>query len=227
MKTAKKEKPLVAQAYELLKYKMISLELPPGMKIEEQKLIDLLKMGRTPIREALKMLISEGPIVSYGTNAIYVKDLTLKSSRDSRLMINHLNMIAIDLANHNSDFTDIITELKSSKRIMDKSLDKDDIQAYIMANAEFHKTLAKIADNEYLYDIVERLYFFETRQAFVISLSFSDTEKPKFTDFYQTCQKHHIKFIEYLENKDFEKLKMVYKDHFIAAQERISDYLSK
>jgi DNA-binding GntR family transcriptional regulator len=229
MNTVKKrngrnKKPLVDQAYELLKEKMICLELDPGMKLEEQKLIDMLKLGRTPIREAIKMLISDGLIVSHGTNATYVKNLTLKSAKDLRLMINSIGAVAFDLANSNNDFSGIIKKLKSSHRKMDESIRKGDIQTFAMLNAVFHKTLAKVADNEFLDDALEKIYFFEARQAFLISLSLGEKKGSKFIIYYQAIQKHYRKFIDYLEKKDFEKLKEVYLEHMAIAQERLSAY---
>ena len=93
MKTEKKgrnKKSITTQAYELLKEKMVSMELAPGMKLEEQDLMDRLNLGRTPIREAIKMLIAEGLVVSHGTNATYVEELTLKSTKDLKQIIESL-----------------------------------------------------------------------------------------------------------------------------------------
>jgi len=222
----RKKKSLVAQAYELLKEKMISLEMAPVMKLEEQYLMDTLKLGRTPIREAIKMLISEGLIVSYGPNATYVKDLTLKSARDLRLIISSMGALTFDLANPNKDFGGIIKKLESSHRMMDESINKGDVQTFAMLNAEFHKILAKVADNEFLDDTLERLYFFEARQAFVVSLSLGDKKGSTFTKYYQSIQKQHGKFIDYLGKKDFEKMKKLYKEHMALALERLSIYFT-
>ena len=231
MNTVKKrkggnKKPLVVQAYELLKEKMICLELAPGMKLEEQKLMDLLKLGRTPIREAIKMLISEGLLVSHGTNATYVKDLTLKSVKDLRLMISSMGLVAFDLANPYNDFSDIIEKLESTHRMMDEAINKGDIQTFVLLNAEFHKRLAKIADNEFLDDVFERIYFFEARQTFVISLSLGEKKGTKFIKYYEKVQKHHREFINCLNKKEFEKMKEIYKDHMAMAQERLSAYFA-
>jgi DNA-binding GntR family transcriptional regulator len=227
MNTVKKggnRKPLVDRAYELLKEKMVSLELAPGMKLEEQYLMDMLKLGRTPIREAVKMLISEGLIVSHGTNATYVKNMTLKSTKDLRQIINSLGAVAFDLANPHNDFSGIVKKLESFHQMMEEAIRKGDIQTFALLNAEFHKTLAKVADNEFLDDIFEKIYFFETRQTFVVSYQLGDKKGSKFTQFYQAIQNQHRQFIDYLEKRDFEKMKEVYKEHMATAQERLSAY---
>ena len=176
MNTAKRrkgriKKSLAIQAYELLKEKMTILELPPGMKLEEQNLMDMLKFGRTPIREAIKMLISEGLIVSYGTNATYVKNVTLKSAKDQRRFVSAIGAVAFDLANPYGDFSDIIQNLDSICQEMDEVIKQMDMQAFTMLNAEFHKTLAKAADNEFVDELFEKLYFLEARQGFIVAAS--------------------------------------------------------
>ena len=224
MKTEKKggnKKPLAVQAYELLKEKMISLELAPGMKLEEQDLMDRLNLGRTPIREAIKMLIAEGLVLSHGTNATYVEELTLRSAKDLRLIIQSLGAVAFDLANPQKDFDKIIKELESINRMMNEALSKGDFQSYALLNSDFHKTLAKVADNAFLDHALERIYFFETRQAFVVSSSLGDK-----TESFKTFQKQHQEFIDYLRKKDFEKMKDVYKEHMEAAQKRLVAYFS-
>jgi DNA-binding GntR family transcriptional regulator len=187
LKKAGNKKPLVDQAYELLKEKMVSLELAPGMKLEEQYLMDMLKL---------------------------------------RQIINSLGAVAFDLANPHNDFSGIVKKLESFHQMMEESMRKGDIQTYVKLNAEFHKTLAKVADNEFLDDALEKIYFFETRQAFVVSLSLGDKKGSKFTQFYQAIQKQHRKFIDYLEKKDFEKMKEVYKEHMATAQERLNAYFA-
>jgi DNA-binding GntR family transcriptional regulator len=220
----KTNKPLVNQAYDFLKEKMINLELPPGMKLEEKDLMDMLNLGRTPIREAVKMLISVGLIVSYGANATYVKNVTLKSARDQRQFVNSLGIVAFDLASPHKDFSDIIQELESIYQKMDESIEKSDIKAFAMLNAEFHKTLAKVADNEFIDDAFERVYFFEARQGIIVSLSLGEKKGTQFLQYYQTIQKHHRGFIEYLQKRDFEKLKQIYREHMAIIQERLSSY---
>jgi len=223
-KRAVKKIPLLKIAYESLKEKIVTLEIEPGMKLEEQDLMEMLKMGRTPIREALKMLISEGLIISYGTNATYVKDMTLKSVKDLRQIINSLGTIAFDLANPHDDFSDIIDKLEFSYRMMDKSIQKGDIRQFVKLNTEFHKIMSKIADNAFLDDALEKIYFFETRRIYLIASSVGEKMETKYINYYKDVQKHHRELIDSLGKKDFKRLKEVYKEHMALAQNRLNMY---
>lgn len=47
------------QAYELLEEKLVTLELPPDAQISEGRLIELVGLGRTPVREAIQRLAQQ------------------------------------------------------------------------------------------------------------------------------------------------------------------------
>jgi DNA-binding GntR family transcriptional regulator len=47
------------QAYELLEEKLVTLELPPGAQVSEGRLIDMVGLGRTPVREAIQRLAQQ------------------------------------------------------------------------------------------------------------------------------------------------------------------------
>ncbi|MEE4216584.1 MAG: GntR family transcriptional regulator [Xanthomonadales bacterium] len=47
---------LADQAYELLEHRLVTLELAPGSTVSEGLLIDMVGLGRTPVREAMQRL---------------------------------------------------------------------------------------------------------------------------------------------------------------------------
>src|SRR5690606_1073114 len=51
---------LVSHVYEVLKRKVITLELRPGEFLHEKRLMEELKVGRTPLRESILRLKVEG-----------------------------------------------------------------------------------------------------------------------------------------------------------------------
>jgi DNA-binding GntR family transcriptional regulator len=69
---------LADQAYAAIRDHLITLKIPPGSVIDEEALMRTLKMGRTPIRDAIKRLALEKLVVIYprrGTLATHV-DIT-------------------------------------------------------------------------------------------------------------------------------------------------------
>ena len=53
---APQRKSLAEQAYEMLENRLVTLELAPGSIVSEGLLIDLVGLGRTPVREAMQRL---------------------------------------------------------------------------------------------------------------------------------------------------------------------------
>lgn len=70
----KKEK-LADKAYRLLEELIVTLNLPPGCILSESELSDTLKIGRTPIREALQKLSADSLVLIQPRRAIIVSDV--------------------------------------------------------------------------------------------------------------------------------------------------------
>jgi len=50
---------MAEQAYELLEEKLVTLALPPGCQVSEGRLIEMIGLGRTPVREAIQRLAQQ------------------------------------------------------------------------------------------------------------------------------------------------------------------------
>jgi len=66
---------LTEQAYHLIEEQIVTLQLKPGDVLSEQMLSAALKIGRTPIREALQRLAREGLLVILPRKGILVSDI--------------------------------------------------------------------------------------------------------------------------------------------------------
>lgn len=69
---------LADQAYHTIKENILNLTYPPGMPLTEAILTEELNMSRNPVRTAIKMLQSEGLIVSDFHKSMTVKEITDK-----------------------------------------------------------------------------------------------------------------------------------------------------
>ena len=65
------------KAYELIRHKIITLELPPLAPIDEQALMEDLQLGRTPIREALQRLAAEDLVLLAPRRGMFVADISI------------------------------------------------------------------------------------------------------------------------------------------------------
>ena len=79
---AEKTISLADQAYETIKQNILNLTYPPGMPLTEAKLAEELGMSRSPVRTALRMLQTEGLIVSDYYKSMMVREITDKDIQE-------------------------------------------------------------------------------------------------------------------------------------------------
>lgn len=69
-------------AYEYLKRRILTGDLLPGQVISEREIMDILSLGRTPIREALLLLQNENLVQMYPRKQTLVKPLAMQDILD-------------------------------------------------------------------------------------------------------------------------------------------------
>jgi len=74
---------LSEQAYEQLEKRLVNLDLPPGAQVSEGHLIEMIGLGRTPVREAIQKLAQQEMFLVLPRKGLVVTPI----SRDSMLNI--------------------------------------------------------------------------------------------------------------------------------------------
>ena len=69
---------LTDRAYRELEEMIVTLQISPGTVLSEQALSGRLKIGRTPIREALQRLARDGLVVIMPRRGIMVSEINLR-----------------------------------------------------------------------------------------------------------------------------------------------------
>ncbi len=70
------DEPLSDKAYRLIETMIITLELAPGARLTEAFLVERTGLGRTPVREAVLRLVSEGFIVVIPRKGMMVSEVS-------------------------------------------------------------------------------------------------------------------------------------------------------
>ena len=151
-----KHEPQSAVCYEYLVSKMQRGELVSGMSVTEQGVADELGISRTPAREALRRLESDGLVVSeprFGmkvTQLGYIETLELYEAREA------LEMAAVEIcAEKISDIE--IAELEILQEQMAGSVRDPSRMASL--NYAFHKALLNAVKNRYLtmsFEVIQK-----------------------------------------------------------------------
>jgi len=144
------------RGYRTIREKIIRLELTPGELLVESKLAESLGTGRTPVREALKMLACEGLVVIVPQRGIYVAEITLTDLQEIAELRTEVESLSARLAatriteEQLAGLHDIAAQLVG--------LSPDDIDGLMRVDRDFHLSIAVAAGNKHLKQIVVGLY---------------------------------------------------------------------
>ncbi|MDB5892326.1 MAG: transcriptional regulator, GntR family [Polaromonas sp.] len=142
---------LYEEVAELLRQRIFDRELSPGSWIDELKLAEQYGISRTPLREALKVLATEGLVTMKVRRGAYVTDVNEKDLTDVYHLLSLLE----------SDAAAVVAEKASSEQIrqlqdLHRQLEKStgNRERFFQINEEFHTLLLAIADNRWRDQVV-------------------------------------------------------------------------
>ncbi|WP_271949594.1 GntR family transcriptional regulator [Ruegeria faecimaris] len=154
---AREKRPAHEQVYNTLRSQIMYGELVPGQPVTIQGLTDSLGVGMTPVREAIRRLISDGALVFQGNRRVSVPLLT---DGDVEQMIYSRIKIESELsrrATANVTPQDI-DHLEQIDQRLDRTISDGDVSGYLRLNHRFHETLYGHANAPILNDLAERLW---------------------------------------------------------------------
>jgi len=157
---------LSEKAYRLIKEKVVTLELPPSAVIDEHILMQELGLGRTPIREALQRLDSEGLVNIVPRRGTFVNDISVTDLQK----IFELRVILEGFCARLAAQRITEDELKRMENVLQdlEQLQNGDPQALMSIDKRFHHLLYAAADNEFMTDILDRLYDLSLRLWYLV-----------------------------------------------------------
>jgi DNA-binding GntR family transcriptional regulator len=147
---------LSEKAYRLIKEKVITLELPPSAVIDEQTLMQQLNLGRTPIREALQRLDSEGLVNIVPRRGTFVNDISVTDLQKIFELRIVLEGFCARLAARRIT-EEQIERMEAVLRDLEEVSNGDHL-ALMRIDRRFHSLLYAAADNEFMAETLDRLY---------------------------------------------------------------------
>lgn len=129
----------------------------PGQPVTIQGLTESLNVGMTPVREAIRRLISDGALIFQGNRRVSVPLLT---AADVEQMIFARNAVESELSRRaatNMAKPDIDC-LENIDQQLDRMIADGDVSGYLRLNHAFHEKLYDHADAPILKDLAERLW---------------------------------------------------------------------
>nr|WP_202432828.1 GntR family transcriptional regulator [Streptomyces sp. SID7815] len=144
------------RAYEVLRRRIIEVELQPGERLVERDLAAELEVSRIPLREALRLLAADGLVVLVPHRGALVAPFTPADVRDLFDVRESLESLAARLAAERADeeglarLADGLEAARAATRAHDRA-------AIAEANAAFHADIVELAANALLSGVMRPL----------------------------------------------------------------------
>jgi len=149
-----RQRALYEEVAELLRQRIFNRELVPGGWIDELSLAEEYGISRTPLREALKVLATEGLVTMKMRRGAYVTDVNEKDLLDVYHLLGLLESDAASVvAGQATDAQ--LAMLRALHSELEKAV--DDRERFFDVNEQFHKQLLEIADNRWRDQMVADL----------------------------------------------------------------------
>ena len=140
--------PLHEEVTNRLRGMIVESKLTPGERIQEMQLAQQLGVSRTPIREALKVLASEGLVELLPLRGAIVKVFTDKDARDMLDVIALLEAFAGERAcQADPARVEAVIAMHRHMRVL---YEKRQRLEYFVLNQQIHEALIALADNDTL-----------------------------------------------------------------------------
>ena len=144
-------RPMYEHVAERLRSAILSHTLAPGSWIDEQRLCAEYGISRTPLREALKVLATEGLITMRPRRGAYVTEMSARDVTDVYHLLSLLESdAAADVARVASDAQ--LAELADLHAQLEQAV--EDRERFFALNEAFHMRILDIAGNRWRSQVV-------------------------------------------------------------------------
>jgi len=204
-----KDVSLSQQAYENIKQKIVSLEMPPGSVISENALQQELGLGRTPIREALKRLSLEKLVFIVPRRGMFVSEIGIRDLQQLFEMRLPIERLAARLAaqrgtrEHWQRMEAILSQFPAVAV---------DNEALIVIDRTCHEIIYEATENEFLRDILVTHYSLSLRLWYYFLSKIGGM---------QEAMEDHKHILQALQARDADKAAQLMERHIRAFQEEI------
>jgi DNA-binding GntR family transcriptional regulator len=221
---------MVELAYEILKKKIIKRDLKPGEFLDEKLLVKEIRVGRTPLRQALLLLKNENFIESQPNKTSYIKELNFNEIKElgETLAILEKNIAYLATLRRTAKDLEAIKEVQAR---LDDVISKTEVSIgpedneylcweFDKLNLEFHDILAKSCKNRSLQKAHHAVRMQVERFSYITFLRILENGSNK-TEYTHSISKQHHEIIRCLENRDKDGIVKIVVDHVIYFQNQI------
>ena len=203
------------RAYEQTQEWIITTRMPPGRVIQIDDLMAELRLGRTPVREALKLLEAQKLVVVSPRRGMFVADVTLTDLLQIHEIRIEMEALCVRLAVERVT----ASQLEEMRRLVKEVVDCEarcDQAALLQIDRRFHTLIAEATHNRLLQAEMEKLYNLSLRIWYLCMSQIvpSDLAEDAFGE-----------VLAAIETKDVARANRAIRRHILHFHESIKHYL--
>ncbi len=198
--------PLGERAYRYIRKAIQTQKLLPGDRLREVDLAELIGLSRTPIREALARLESEGLVIHDPMRGIMVAELDYSMTTELYFMREVLEGTAARLAAQHASEVEI-SILEDLCKQYEAAVGNESMLA--LRNRQFHDTLYRCSHNRYLIKVLVMLH---DNLMLLGSTTLTDPQRVKAT------LHEHEAVVNAIRERNPEKAELALRNHIHASQ---------
>ncbi len=205
------------KAYTALKNAIVAMDIyrsRDDIRLDERKLAQDFGISRTPVREAMAQLESEGFVRSVPRRGIYVVRKTRKEVIELITAWAALEGMAARLITQNASDAEIAALRKMFATFQNGHL-RAHLDEYSDANIEFHQSIIRMSSNAVLIDLAENLF---THMRMIRRKTIVEKDRA------DRSIRDHMSIIEALERRDTTRAEQLVRDHALGLADHVAKY---
>ncbi len=206
--------------YEELRKQILTLKLKPGSQLDEVSLAAQFGLSRSPVRDALARLITEGLVTILPNRTTLVTPFEIEEFPKYVAALDLIQRAVTRLAALQHSDDDLANIRKADAAYLE-AVQSGDFQAMSELNKAFHMTIAEAGKNPYFVSYYERLLGEGQRLLhlhFDYIISTASTEK---------LGRDHEEMIEAIAARNADAAEKAAHDHTMLFQRRFLEYMQQ
>jgi len=205
------------KAYTALKNAIVAMDIYRNrdeIRLDERKLAQEFGISRTPVREAMSQLESEGFVRSVPRRGIYVVRKTKREVIEMITAWAALESMAARLITKTATDEEIAGLRKMFATFENGKL-RAHLDEYSDVNIEFHQSIIRLSHNDVLIDLAENLF---THMRMIRRKTIGEKDRA------DRSIRDHMNIIEALESRATDRAGELVRDHALGLADHVSQY---
>lgn len=199
------QRPLKEHVYDYIAARIESGELSAGDRVSEQTICDAMGVSRTPVREALIQLASDGYLDNQPRRGFRVRGFDCQNAIEVFEIMGPLDGQAAFLACPLLTEDDV-AQLRFHVGSMDLAIDSGLITKYDDIQREFHRTYTQRCGNARLIKLIDQM------ERHFIKRDYGSVEQETARELLRKANAEHRRILELFEAKDADGLRSYIRD---------------